>query len=128
MYKRASRYIQHRSTSRIGELAQTGTKRNRNYRSYDLNRVRAAEKSGEILVGRVKNVTSQGAFIALGSVDGLVRMSEIADHRVHIYNINKVVRQGMSVRVVVLHVDEHGKRISLSMRRVPKADPPAAGL
>jgi small subunit ribosomal protein S1 len=74
----------------------------------------------------VKNVTSYGAFISLGLVDGLVHMSEIADHRGHIYNINKVVRQGMSVRVVVLGVDEHGKRISLSMRRAPQSDLPPA--
>ena len=78
-------------------------------------------------MGRVKNVTPYGVFVGLDLVDGLVHMSEVADHRVHIYNVNKIVHHGMSVRVIVLHVDEHGKRISLSMRKVPPIDLQAAG-
>ena len=65
----------------------------------------------------MKSVQSYGAFIALGSVDGLVPRTEVAEQRVG--DVTKILRPGMSVRVVVLQIDTTGKRITLSMRQVP---------
>lgn len=128
MYKGAARYIQHRKMQASASALikprknKRGKKRNSRFparqRHLDLKRIRVAQQSGEILVGSVKSVQPYGAFIALGAIDGLVHISEIADHRVH--NVNEILRPGMSVRVVVLHVDGDGKRISLSMRKVPR--------
>ena len=117
MYKGVSHYLQHHKKqtdpSPVGE-----PKRKKGYRSKDLQRIRVAHQSGEVLVGHVKSVQSHGAFIALGLIDGFVSRTEIAEHRVG--DVTKRLRPGMSVRVVVIHVDGDGKGISLSMRQVPK--------
>ena len=127
MYKGASRYIQHRKTQ-SGSSPVGNPKGKKGSRNKDLKRIRVAKQRGEILVGSVKSVQSYGAFVALGSLDGLVHISEIADHRVH--NINEILRPGMSVRVIVLDIDGDGKRISLSMRKVPRqtGPPPSLGI
>jgi ribosomal protein S1 len=99
MYQGASRYIQHRKTQ-SGSSLMGKPKGKKGSRNKDLKRIRVAQQRGEVLVGSVKSVQSYGAFIALGSLDGLVHISEIADHRVH--SINEILRPGLSVRVVVL--------------------------
>ncbi len=72
-------------------------------------------REGMRLQGQVTNVTNFGAFVDIGvHQDGLVHVSQIADHYVadpaEIVSVNDIV----SVRVV--SVDEKGKRISLSMK------------
>jgi uncharacterized protein len=69
--------------------------------------------AGMRLEGRVTNVTNFGAFVDVGvSQDGLVHVSELADHFVK--DPTSVVRVGQVVNVRVLGVD--GGRISLSMK------------
>ena len=117
MYKSASRYLQHQlvrsGSSFLDRLIRKDTDR---YNS--LKHIRSAKKRGKVLVGRVKSVQPYGAFIAIGAIDGLVHISEIADH--YVRNVQDILRPGMSVRVIVLQVDEQGKRIALSMRQVPQ--------
>ena len=121
MYKSASRYLQHQQarsgSSPLDRLIRKETNRY-NALNNALKHIRAAAKRGKVLVGRVKSVQPYGAFIAIGAIDGLVHISEIADHYVH--NVQDILRPGMSVRVIVLHVGEQGKRIALSMRQVPQ--------
>jgi transcriptional accessory protein Tex/SPT6 len=131
MYKGASRYIQHRrrqaSASALVKPRGKFRKNNKGKRNnsrfparqrrLDLERIRIAQQQGEVLVGSVKSIQPYGAFVALGSIDGLVHISEVADHRIH--NLSALLRPGMSVQVVVLRVDGDGKRIALSMRKVP---------
>ena len=50
--------------------------------------------------------------------DGLVHVSQIADR--YIKHPSEALAVGDVVKVVVLNVDEKRKRISLSMRQVPK--------
>jgi ribosomal protein S1 len=99
--------------------------RKKGSRNQDLKRIRGAAHRGEVLIGSVKSVQSYGAFIALGSIDGLVHISEVADHWVG--DLTKILRPGMAVRVIVLQVDGDGKQISLSIRKVPQADALPAG-
>ena len=70
-----------------------------------------------ILEGIVTNVTNFGAFVDIGvHQDGLVHISQIADHFVK--NPRDEVKIGQVVKVKVLTVDEELKRISLSMKTV----------
>ncbi|MCK6459358.1 MAG: S1 RNA-binding domain-containing protein [Planctomycetes bacterium] len=70
-------------------------------------------KAGMRLEGRVTNVTNFGAFVDVGvNQDGLVHVSELADHFVK--DPTSVVRVGQVVNVRVLGVEEG--RISLSMK------------
>lgn len=71
-------------------------------------------KPGALLDGTVKKVTSFGAFVDLGGVDGLVHVSELAWDRV--VNPEDVVTPGLKVRVKVLSIDPETGKIALSMR------------
>jgi uncharacterized protein len=73
-------------------------------------------KTGMTLSGTVRNVIDFGAFVDIGvHQDGLVHISEIADH--YVKHPSQVVSVGDVVQVVVLSVDEKKKRISLSMKQ-----------
>ena len=65
--------------------------------------------------GVVTNITQFGAFINIGLAhEGLVHVSELADHFVN--DPNEVVTVGQQVKARVLGVDRGRRRISLSMR------------
>ena len=76
-------------------------------------------RPGMVLTGTVRNVIDFGVFVDIGvHQDGLVHISQVADK--FIKHPSEAVSVGDVVRVVVLEVDERKKRISLSMRQVPK--------
>lgn len=75
-------------------------------------------KVGMLLPGTVTNVTDFGAFVDIGvHRDGLVHVSQLADHRVA--HPSDVVAVGDQVRVRVVEIDLERGRISLSLRSVP---------
>jgi polyribonucleotide nucleotidyltransferase len=79
----------------------------------------AEPEIGVIYVGKVVKTADFGAFVNfLGSRDGLVHISELAQGRVA--KTSDVVNVGDSVRVKVLGFDERGK-VKLSMRVVDQA-------
>jgi uncharacterized protein len=72
-------------------------------------------RPGMMVNGVITNVTQFGAFVNIGlSHEGLVHVSELADHFVK--DPNEVVRVGQTVSVRVLGVDRARGRISLSMK------------
>jgi len=74
---------------------------------------------GMELPGIVTNVTNFGAFVDVGvHNDGLVHVSQLADHFVR--DPNEVVQVRQKVRVVVTEIDLDRKRIALSMRSTAK--------
>lgn len=76
-------------------------------------------KVGMSLPGTVTNVTDFGAFVDVGvHRDGLVHVSQLADHRVA--HPTDVVSVGDKVQVRVLEIDLERGRISLSMRSTPR--------
>jgi transcriptional accessory protein Tex/SPT6 len=80
--------------------------------------------------GVVTNVTQFGAFVNIGlSQEGLVHVSELADHFVK--DPNEVVRVGQQVSVRVLGIDRGRGRISLSMKPerapAPRREAPVRG-
>ena len=76
-------------------------------------------KPGMVLTGTVRNVIDFGAFVDIGvHQDGLVHISQIANRRVQ--HPSEVVKVGDVVQVAVLEVDEKRKRISLTMKNIPK--------
>ncbi len=71
--------------------------------------------SGMKVPGIVTNVTAFGAFVDIGvHRDGLVHISQMADHFVK--DPNKVVSVRQAVIVTILEVDVKRERISLSMK------------
>ena len=76
-------------------------------------------KPGMVLSGTVRNVIDFGVFVDIGvHQDGLVHISEVCNRRVR--HPSEVVQVGDIVKVCVLEVDEKRKRISLTMKNIPK--------
>lgn len=86
-------------------------------------------KVGMKLPGIVTNVTAFGAFVDVGvHQDGLVHVSQLADH--FIRDANEAVKVGQKVNVTVMEVDLPRNRIGLSMKSKPDMEPrraPAGG-
>ena len=70
---------------------------------------------GEIRKGTVRHLTSFGAFVDLGGVDGLLHISELSWGRVK--HPSEAVQEGEEVEVYVISVDRDSKRISLSLKQ-----------
>ena len=66
--------------------------------------------------GVVSGLCDFGAFVDLGGADGLIHISELAWFRVR--HPSQVVAVGDKVDVYVLHLDDQGKRIGLSLKRL----------
>lgn len=73
-------------------------------------------KEGEIRSGIVSGLRDFGAFVDLGGADGLIHISELAWHRVK--HPKEVLNVGDTVSVYVLRLDDEGKRIGLSLKRL----------
>ena len=73
-------------------------------------------EKGQVLEGTVKNITSYGAFIDLGGVDGLIHITDLSWGRVN--SPEEVVEIGQKINVVVLDYDEERKRIALGLKQL----------
>lgn len=73
-------------------------------------------QEGNTRKGVVSGLCDFGAFVDLGGADGLVHISELAWHRVR--HPSEVVNIGDKVEVYILHLDDEGKRIGLSLKRL----------
>ncbi|MEJ7893405.1 MAG: 30S ribosomal protein S1 [Solirubrobacteraceae bacterium] len=72
---------------------------------------------GDELEGAVTKVVAFGAFVEiLEGVEGLVHISELAEH--HVENPREVVAPGQEVKVKILEIDSERRRLSLSVKRV----------
>jgi small subunit ribosomal protein S1 len=76
---------------------------------------------GDVVEGRVTKVVTFGAFVEiLPGVEGLVHISELAQH--HVENPREVVSQGDLVNVKVIEIDADRRRLSLSLKRVEEGE------
>jgi small subunit ribosomal protein S1 len=72
---------------------------------------------GDELEGSVTKVVTFGAFVEiLDGVEGLVHISELAQH--HVDNPREIIQPGDPVRVKILEIDSERRRLSLSIKRV----------
>ena len=72
-------------------------------------------RKGDVVTGKVTNVTDFGAFVELEEgIEGLVHVSEISREKVE--KPSDVLKVGDTVSAMVLHVDPHERRIGLSMK------------
>ena len=83
-------------------------------------RAAAAEKvwaeieDGKRYTGTVKSLTSYGAFVDIGGVDGMVHISKLSWSRIK--HPSEVVKVGDTVDVYVISADPEKKKISLGMK------------
>ncbi len=71
---------------------------------------------GDICEGTVTNLTTFGAFVDLGGVEGLIHVSELSWDRVR--HPSDVLSPGQQVRIHVLGVNVEEGRVALSLKRL----------
>ncbi len=75
-----------------------------------------AVEVGNILEGKVTGITDFGAFIELpDGKSGMVHISEVAP--VYVSKISEFLKEGQTVKVKVLSVNEENGKISLSIKK-----------
>ncbi len=78
---------------------------------------------GDVVTAKVVKLMTFGAFAEImPGVDGLIHISQIADHRIG--KPEDVLSEGQEVQVKITQIENEGKRISLSIRALQEA--PAA--
>ena len=75
---------------------------------------------GDVIEGEVSSITDFGVFVTIGSMDGLVHVSEITWKRN--VRIRDLYKKGDKVTVKVIGMDKDKDRISLSIKQV-QGDP-----
>ncbi len=72
-------------------------------------------EDGKVYHGVVKSLTSYGAFVDIGGIDGMVHVSELSWNRIK--NPAEVVSVGQEIDVYVISFDREARRISLGYKR-----------
>ena len=80
-------------------------------------------KEGDIVTGTIRNLAGYGAFVDIGGVDGLLHVSEIANHRVK--DVREELKEGEQLLVKVINIDPTGK-IRLSRKALLQEEAGAA--
>jgi small subunit ribosomal protein S1 len=76
----------------------------------------SAYRPGMIVNGKITKITNFGVFVELeDGLEGLLHISELADHKVE--NPQDVVKSGQEVEVKILRVDTDDRKIGLSLKR-----------
>lgn len=70
---------------------------------------------GKVYVGKVKSLTSFGAFVDLGGIDGMVHISELSWKRIK--HPNEVVNVGDTLEVYIKDLNAEENRISLGYKK-----------
>ena len=73
-------------------------------------------EKGQVLEGKVKNITAYGVFVDLGGVDGLVHITDLSWGRVS--DPKEVVELDQDIKVVILDFDNEKKRIALGVKQL----------
>ena len=77
---------------------------------------RAGLREGDVVDGTVRSLTSYGAFVDLGGIDGLLHVSDISWTRIG--SPEEVLSVGQKIEVKILKLDAESKRISLGMKQL----------
>ncbi|MDR3179653.1 MAG: 30S ribosomal protein S1 [Holosporaceae bacterium] len=75
-------------------------------------------EEGQIISGVVKNITTYGAFVDIGGVDGLLHNTDIAWKRIN--HPLEVLTPGQEVTVKIIKFSKDTRRISLGMKQLCK--------
>jgi len=76
----------------------------------------ASLEEGQKLNGTVKSLTSYGAFVDIGGMDGMIHISELSWNRIK--HPSEVVKVGDVVEVTIKSLDAENKKISLGFKKI----------
>jgi small subunit ribosomal protein S1 len=123
----AAEFVDRRLTFRVQRYEEAGRRANvvlsrrallEEEKERQAEKVRERLELGAVLEGTVSSITSYGAFVDLGGLEGLLHVSELSHRRIE--DPRELLTEGQKIEVKVLKVEagEGGKseRISLSTR------------
>lgn len=70
---------------------------------------------GDVKEGVVKNITNFGAFVSLGTIDGLLHITDISWEKIN--HPSDVLKVGEKVKIVILNIDKNTHKISLGLKQ-----------
>ena len=76
----------------------------------------AQAEEGQTYTGTVRSLTSYGAFVDIGGVDGMIHISELSWSRIK--HPSDVVKVGDTVEVYIKGLDRENKKISLGYKKI----------
>jgi small subunit ribosomal protein S1 len=80
---------------------------------------------GMTVKGKVTKVMEFGAFVEIEpAIEGLIHISELSPNRVR--RVADIVQPGQEVEVRILKIEPEARRLSLSLRPLPKTEEPEA--
>ncbi|MCA1945304.1 MAG: 30S ribosomal protein S1 [Desulfovibrio sp.] len=77
-------------------------------------------EEGQVVTGKVKNITEYGVFVDLGGLDGLLHITDMSWKRVK--HPKELVKLGQELELKVLNFDRDSKKVSLGLKQL-KPDP-----
>ena len=75
-------------------------------------------KEGNSVEGIIKNITDYGAFIDLGTVDGLIHLTDISWKRIN--HPSDFLKIGQNIKVKILKCNAESNKISLGIKQLSK--------
>jgi len=76
----------------------------------------AVMEIGQIMEGRVKNITDFGVFIDLGGIDGLLHITDLSWGRVN--HPSEVVKLDETLSIKIIDYDKEKQRVSLGLKQL----------
>jgi small subunit ribosomal protein S1 len=71
---------------------------------------------GQVVTGKVKNITEYGVFVDLGGLDGLLHITDMSWKRVK--HPKEMVKLGQEIELKVLNFDRDSKKVSLGLKQL----------
>jgi small subunit ribosomal protein S1 len=81
-------------------------------------------KEGDVVKGKVKNITDFGVFVDLGDLDGLLHITDMSWGRVA--HPSELVKLGDEIQVAIIGIDRTTNKVSLGMKQ--KSQDPWQGI
>ncbi|MBI4000072.1 MAG: 30S ribosomal protein S1 [Candidatus Omnitrophica bacterium] len=90
-------------------------------REKEVNRSRMVKQLavGQVVKGRVKNITDFGAFIDLGGIDGLLHITDLSWGRVS--HPSEILNLGDEIEVMIIAIDKENEKVSLGLKQITKS-------
>ena len=75
-------------------------------------------KEGKSVMGIIKNITDYGAFVDLGTIDGLIHLTDISWKRIN--HPSDFLKIGQNIKVKILKCNAESNKISLGIKQLSK--------
>ena len=75
-------------------------------------------KEGKSVMGIIKNITDYGAFVDLGTIDGLIHLTDISWKRIN--HPSDFLKIGQNIKVKILKCNTESNKISLGIKQLSK--------